>query len=126
MAGIGPVPMIAGSTPAVAQEAMRASGFRPRVLASSALISTRAAAPSLRPEALAAVTVPSLVKAGRRPDDALQGGAVADVFVLVDDGVALAALDGDRRDLVGELAGLLGGLGLVLRGDGEARPGPRG
>ena len=33
----------------------------------AAVISTMAAAPSLRPEALAAVTVPSLVKAGRRP-----------------------------------------------------------
>ena len=32
LAGIGPVPMIAGSTPAVAQETMRASGFRPRLL----------------------------------------------------------------------------------------------
>ncbi|MNF14169.1 hypothetical protein D3C80_2162780 [compost metagenome] len=56
--------MIDGSTPAVAQEAMRASGSRPRALASSADISTRAAAPSLMPEALAAVTEPSLTKAG--------------------------------------------------------------
>ncbi|MNT03981.1 hypothetical protein D3C72_1385430 [compost metagenome] len=63
-AGIGPVPMIDGSTPAVAQEAMRARGSRPRALASSADISTRAAAPSLMPEALAAVTEPSLTKAG--------------------------------------------------------------
>jgi hypothetical protein len=62
------VPITAGSTPALAQEAMRARGLRPRFLASSALISTRAAAPSLRPEALAAVTVPSLLKAGRRPE----------------------------------------------------------
>ena len=67
-AGIGPVPMIAGSTPAVADETIRASGVRPRRSASSADITTRAAAPSLRPEALAAVTVPSLLKAGRRPD----------------------------------------------------------
>src|SRR3546814_4338997 len=39
---------------------------------------------------------------------------MADVFVLVDDGVALATLDGDRNDLVLELAGLLRSLGLVL------------
>jgi hypothetical protein len=44
---------------------------------------------------------------------------VADVFVAVDDDVALAALDRDGRDLVGELAGLLRGLGLVLGADGE-------
>src|SRR5665213_1370231 len=64
-AGIGPVPMIAGSTPAVAQETMRASGVTPRRAASATDISTRAAAPSLMPEALPAVTVPSLAKAGR-------------------------------------------------------------
>ncbi len=32
LAGIGPEPMIAGSTPAVAQETMRASGVSPRAL----------------------------------------------------------------------------------------------
>src|SRR3974390_2422355 len=67
-AGMGPVPIIAGSTPAVAQDAIRASGSRPRALASLALISTTAAAPSLIPEALAAVTVPSFWNAGFRPD----------------------------------------------------------
>src|SRR6266702_2856294 len=64
-AGIGPLPMIAGSTPACAQETMRASGALPSLAASLAFISTTAAAPSLMPEALAAVTVPSLAKAGR-------------------------------------------------------------
>ena len=44
---------------------MRASGVMPRFLASSSVISTTAAAPSLMPLALAAVTVPSLSKAGR-------------------------------------------------------------
>ena len=36
----GPVPITAGSTPAVAQDAMRASGFKPRASASLALIRT--------------------------------------------------------------------------------------
>src|SRR6059058_3654080 len=67
-AGIGPVPIIAGSTPAVAQETMRASGFSPRLSASVAVISTIAAAPSLMPDALPAVTVPFLSKAGRSFD----------------------------------------------------------
>ena len=66
-AGIGPVPMTAGSTPAVAEDTIRASGSSPRALASAALISTSAAAPSLSPEALAAVTEPSFVKAGFSP-----------------------------------------------------------
>src|SRR5262245_65344332 len=64
-AGIGPVPMIAGSTPACAHDTIRASGVLPNLAASLAFISTNAAAPSLIPEALAAVTVPSLSKAGR-------------------------------------------------------------
>ena len=64
-AGIGPVPMIEGSTPACAQETMRASGVMPRLRASASVMSTTAAAPSLMPLALAAVTVPSLSKAGR-------------------------------------------------------------
>ena len=53
-AGIGPVPMIFGSTPACAQETMRASTFLPSLAACFALISTKAAAPSFRPEAFAA------------------------------------------------------------------------
>ena len=71
------------------------------------------------PEALPAVTVPSFVKAGRSLASAVERRAGADVFVLVDDGVALAGLDRDGRDLVLEPAGLLRGLGLVLRGDRE-------
>ena len=63
-AGIGPVPITAGSTPVVAQDTTLASGFRPRFSASSAVISTTAAAPSLMPDALPAVTEPSLEKAG--------------------------------------------------------------
>ncbi len=51
-------------------DAMRASGVMPRFVASSADISTRAAAPSLMPDALPAVTVPSLSKAGRSLADA--------------------------------------------------------
>src|SRR5689334_20132075 len=64
-AGMGPVPMIFGSTPALAQETIRANGLMLRFSASFALISTSAAAPSLMPDALAAVTEPSFAKAGR-------------------------------------------------------------
>src|SRR5512136_1962330 len=59
-AGIGPEPMTFGSTPAVAHDVILAIGLSLRFLASFAVISTTAAAPSLMPEALAAVTVPSL------------------------------------------------------------------
>ena len=54
-----------GSWAASAEPAIRARGLRPSWAAFSSDIRTSAAAPSLRVEALAAVTVPSLVKAGR-------------------------------------------------------------
>jgi hypothetical protein len=98
---------------------MRASGWMPRFSAASALISSVAAAPSLMPEALAAVTEPSLVKAGRSFCIASMVAPWRMYSSAVDHDVALAGLDRDRRDLVGELAGLLRGLGLVLGGDGE-------
>src|SRR5436305_13170562 len=63
-AGIGPVPMIEGSTPAWAQDTMRASGVLPRLAASLAFINTTAAAPSLIPDALAAVPERSVAQAG--------------------------------------------------------------
>ena len=59
VAGTGPMPMMRGATPAAAMPTTRAIGVRPcaRAAASEATIS--AAAPSLTPEALPAVTVPS-------------------------------------------------------------------
>src|SRR6201981_1633482 len=63
--GIGPVPMILGSTPAWAHDTMRASGVLPSFAASLAFISHTDARPYLFTDALAAVTVPSLSKAGR-------------------------------------------------------------
>ena len=59
VAATGPMPMMRGSTPAAAPAMMRAMGLRPSSLALSADISTRAEAPSLRPEALPAVVTPS-------------------------------------------------------------------
>lgn len=66
VAGMGPVPIIDGSTPAVAHEAILAIGFMPLFSASDLCISKTAAAPSFSPEALPAVTVPSFLKAGLR------------------------------------------------------------
>ena len=58
-------PITAGSTPTVAKLAIRASGVSPRRFASAADITTSAAAPSFSPLAFPAVTVPSLLNAGR-------------------------------------------------------------
>lgn len=58
-AGMGPVPMIAGSTPACAQDTTRARGAdSPKRCAAVREAITTAAAPSLIPEALPAVTEP--------------------------------------------------------------------
>src|SRR5690606_33077117 len=56
--GTVPVHSQAGSTPAWAYATRRAMGFAPRASAALRSMSTTAAAPSLMPEALPAVTVP--------------------------------------------------------------------
>ena len=61
----GPTPMIDGSTPPNAPATHVAIGVTPNSLAFSSLITTTQAAPSLIPEELAAVTIPSFLKAGR-------------------------------------------------------------
>src|SRR5919204_320904 len=63
-AGIGPMPITRGSTPATALATKRPSGSTPSARAFSSLATTSAAAPSLIPLALPAVTVPSRRKAG--------------------------------------------------------------
>src|SRR5438874_713473 len=59
--------MILGSTPADEYALILASGSRPSSSAFFADIMATTAAPSFRPDALPAVTVPSLLKAGFRP-----------------------------------------------------------
>ena len=56
------MPMISGGTPATPMPLMMTIGLRPRLLASLADMTTVQAAPSLRPEALPAVTVPPSLK----------------------------------------------------------------
>ena len=65
VAGIGPVSMVTGSTPARANEWNRARGVRPRLVARSSLMMSTAAAPSVICDELPAVTLPSsFLKAG--------------------------------------------------------------
>ena len=68
---------------------------------------------------LAAVTVPSLSKAGLSFCIASIVEPWRIILVVRDDRVALAAGDREGHDLVLEAAGLLRGFRLVLRGDGE-------
>ena len=49
MAGLGPIPMMLGSTPAIPYDTKRASGFKLCVLQASSDARTRAAAPSQMP-----------------------------------------------------------------------------
>ena len=53
--------MMRGATPAVAPPIMRAIGVRPCFFAASSEAMIKAAAPSLTPDALPAVTVPSFL-----------------------------------------------------------------
>ena len=59
--------MVAATTLLGGKKLVRKAALIPRRSASPAVISTRAAAPSFRPEALAAVTEPVLLKAGLSP-----------------------------------------------------------
>ncbi len=75
--------MIIGSTPATAYETTRASGARPSAFALAAVATTSAAAPSLMPEALPAVTLPSFLNAGLSAAELLGRRAGARVLVGV-------------------------------------------
>ena len=59
LAGEGPKPMMRGARPAVAMPSTRARFFKPKRSAAAAEASKIAQAPSLTPEALPAVTLPS-------------------------------------------------------------------
>ena len=79
-----------------------------------------AAPPSEICEALPAVMLPALSKAGRSLARRVGGGVAADALVLGDDDrVALALRDLDRDDLVVEQPVLVGGGGPLVRGGGE-------
>ncbi len=91
--------MIFGSTPAVAYDRMRASGCTPSAFARSAVETTTAAAPSLMPEALPAVTDPSLANAGFSAASFSAVLSGARMLVGVDDDRALLLLHFDRHDL---------------------------
>src|SRR5256885_16780891 len=64
VAGIGPSPMQLGSTPATAVVTIRAIAAPRRPSPPFAAVTSSAAAPSLMPLELAAVTVPSFLNAG--------------------------------------------------------------
>ncbi len=61
IAGAGPMPISVGSTPTVAHDTMRPSGFAPFAFTASSPAMTSAAAPSTMPLALPAVTTPSFL-----------------------------------------------------------------
>ncbi len=65
VAGEGPNPIISAPQPATAQPRIRMRGVKPRFSACWRVIITSAAAPSLMPDELAAVTTPSALNAGR-------------------------------------------------------------
>ena len=84
VAGAGPMPMMRGATPAVAPPRIWAIGVRPYFLAAASDAMISAAAPSLTPDALPAVTVPPVAKRRRQPCQRLDRGAGARVLVLAD------------------------------------------
>ena len=121
VAGTGPVPITAGSTPTTAVATTRTSGLRPSDLAFSSDMTSSAAAPSFSGELLPAVTVPMPGHEGRlERGEALQAGVGADALIAVDqDAVARFVAAPDGHDLALELAlGLRGG-GPLMAAQGE-------
>ena len=100
---------------------IRAIGASPSALAFSAAMTTNAAAPSLTPGALPAVTVPSFLKAARSPASASTlVSARTDSSCANDERRALLLRDLDRDDLVLEpsLRGGVRRLAMALDGVG--------
>ena len=98
--------MIFGSTPAWPYATSRAIGFKPFFAAADFSISTTAAAASLMPDALPAVTVPfSLMKTARSLAMPSAIDVAAHVLVGVEHHRPLLALELDRQDLALEVAG---------------------
>ena len=64
LAGIGPTPIMLGSTPAMPTLSTLAIGCKLKSFTASSLANNNAAAPSLMPAELPAVTEPSFIKAG--------------------------------------------------------------
>jgi hypothetical protein len=119
-------PMIRGGTPATAPPSTRARGVRPLRLAASSLAMTIAAAPSLTPEALPAVTVPSAERSGFSLASASRL-VCARMLVLVDDeGIALPLRNLDRDDFPRPAGRSPGPLQLCPGSAGRRHPGPRG
>src|SRR6516165_8797652 len=94
--------------------------------AKASLASIRSRSPTLQPALFNAVREAGIaagsdsavfLKGRLQLAHGVERRTVARIFVRVDDDVALAGLDGDRHDLVLELAGLLRSFGLVLGGD---------
>jgi hypothetical protein len=111
--------MISLGTPATAYATRRAIGFWPAAAATSAAASTMKAAPSLIPDALPAVTVPSLMKAGFILASVSIVVARLDVLVGIEDDIALAGFHYDRHDLRLEATLGDGRGGTALRLDGQ-------
>ena len=107
--------MMRGATPAVAPPRMRAIGVRPYFLAAASEAMISAAAPSLTPDALPAVTVPpSRNGVGSLASASTVVPARGCSSLATTTGVALALRDRHRRDLLRQPAVGLRGDRLVL------------
>src|SRR6266516_2210171 len=86
VAGTGPMPMIRGGTPAEAAPSTRARGLSPWRLTAASDAMIIAAAPSLTPEALPAVTVPGLrngVLSFARPSSVVSGRGCSSLSTMI-------------------------------------------
>ena len=86
VAGTGPMPMMRGGTAAEASPRIRARGVRPCFFTAASDARIIAAAPSLTPEALPAVTVPGLRTIGFsfvRPSSVVSGRGCSSLSTVI-------------------------------------------
>ncbi len=108
------MPMTRGATPATAEATTRAFGVRPYFFAASSEAMITAAAPSLMPEALPAVTVPSGFDVGLQLGQRFERRVRPRMLILIDDDRRTLTLwDTYRNDLLREHA-VLHGRGCAL------------
>ncbi len=99
VAGIGPVSIVTGSTPARANALKRARGFSPSSSAFSRLMISTAAAPSVICDELPAVTMPSGLNAGFSPAST--------------SGVVVGRMPSSRRMISTEPSSFLTSIGMI-------------
>ena len=120
LAGAGPMPMMRGATPAVAEARTRAFGVKPCFFTAASDARRSAQAQSMMPEAVPAVMVPSGFTTPFNLERASSVVSGSWMFIHGNEKrIAFFLRDGHGEDFFGEASGFLCGGGSLLAAEGE-------